>query len=822
MVKKNHWYLGLILSAISATILPGQILPPPQVIQYTQGFFRSDTIALTLPPLQQREGLALTEPIAEVFFISSDARCSVHCSLDPMGLGLEAYRLTIATDKILIQADHAKGLFYGLQSLAQLRRYHSDGQIPCQVITDEPVLAHRAVMDDISRGPLSSNDFIRRQIKRLAQYKINALTFYIEDVVRVPSHPTFAPQQGISVEEFAELSRFAAKYNVELIGSFQSLGHFDKILKFPQYKDLGISARMLDPTTTASQSFLLDVYKDMLPHFSSDYFNINGDEAWDLSRGRLLSLADSIGAGRIYSNHITPLLDSLHSYGKRPMMWADILLEHPDEIQRIPDYTVLLPWEYGALTDFSPWLDPLRNGSHEFWVCPGVLNSNRFMPDLDMAATNTKEFIQQGIEAGASGAILTIWDDGGRHFFHRDWLAVAHAATYAWNPQNQLSKDEIDEYWCKTESPDSELGLLNGIDLLHSLKELRSTQNFTQTFTSQVLLPNPGEELTLSLAEIDQVLNVVALALESFRSDAQHPDAPYWTFTAEEIQLLMETKRRVVDWAEKYAEVSFDQTNQAVVHNYLENLIAEITKTHAQWQDLKEDFLFLWRNENRAHWEDEAIAVIDRRLDRLNSLLERINMLSESFDPSQNIFLPSPQAIGLGISASQDNYFSYWLMNGPYRFETFSDSLPDFLSTSGGEKVITPSAGMVVASEQGEFMWTKHQSDLADRIDLRKYYGELKGAASYVYAEITSPNDREVVASFGSNDGITVFLNGEKQFSSSGKRSLQPDEDQTSLQLRKGKNHLTLKISQWKGDWGFSFRLLDQEIRNRKHRYVIE
>ena len=54
------------------------------------------------------------------------------------------------------------------------------------------------------------------------------------------------------------------------------------------------------------------------------------------------------------------------------------------------------------------------------------------------------------------------------------------------------------------------------------------------------------------------------------------------------------------------------------------------------------------------------------------------------------------------------------------------------------------------------------------------------------------------------------------------KRSLIPDEDRFTLELEEGRNHLMIKVEQWKGDWGFSFRLGGVEVRNHKQKYYIQ
>ena len=76
-------------------------------------------------------------------------------------LGEEGYILRVTPEDILIAANNRAGAFYGVQTLRQLIRSNRKGNsIPCLTITDWPALALRGWMDDISRGPIPTMDFL--------------------------------------------------------------------------------------------------------------------------------------------------------------------------------------------------------------------------------------------------------------------------------------------------------------------------------------------------------------------------------------------------------------------------------------------------------------------------------------------------------------------------------------------------------------------------------------------------------------------------------------------------------------------------------------
>ncbi len=133
----------------------------------------------------------------------------------------------------------------------------------------------------------------------MAELKINYLSFYIEHVVQPVSYPDFAPANGkLTIAQIKELSAYAAKYHMQLIGSFQSFGHFDKILALPQYKSMGETNTLISPLDPKARKFLEEVIGELCDAFSAPWFNVNCDETFDLNKGRSKAYIDSIGPAR--------------------------------------------------------------------------------------------------------------------------------------------------------------------------------------------------------------------------------------------------------------------------------------------------------------------------------------------------------------------------------------------------------------------------------------------------------------------------------------------------------------------------------------------
>ena len=741
-------------------------------------------------------------------------------------LGDEGYILLIEKKNIIIVANGAAGVFYGVQSLKQLLRGYPDPlKVPELTIRDWPSIAFRCVMDDISRGPIPTNDYLKQQVRRYAEMKINNMSFYIEHVVRTDKYPDFAPHDGgISIQEFRELSEYAAGYHIKLVVNFQSLGHFEKILSHPQFRHLGATERMLDPLNPNAISFLRDVYAEMAPAFSSELFTPNLDEAWDLSRGGLTGAADSMGVERIYADHVKRIDSTLRELGKRTVVWGDIIMEYPGILEMIPRDIVLGAWNYSPSESFAEFIDPLKNGGFDFTVSPGVLNSNRLIPDFGMSTTNIRNFINEGYEKGTLGVYCTVWDDGGIHFFSHDWYGVAYNAEQCWRP-NRDPLEDFDTRFSRGIYGDQKNLIPRAMHALNHLTDLGPTFEMNSNVFYKALVPERGKKVTFNPSDWTEVKKWAAESrsiLTGGYTPAYDPDLAFIKFTISQYEFMADSRDELLQAADAYnraCELQRHHRDEAleqlkVAHDILGQL-------HHRFGRMIADFEILWDMESRAHWKERALLAFGKHE---AAFADQLQLLGDAMDHFQKgAFLPPPAEVRLDIRRQEGQFFQYWLLVGSFHIDSFDEYPPDFLKPIGGEANARPFPGMKFTDTTGtERMWIKYDSPKLGEVDFKTIFEPHITAVVYAYCTIDSPDKRQVTALLGSNDGATVYCNGREVHHIHGKRSLIADEDEITLDLDEGRNHILIKVEQWKAGWGLSFRLKDVDVRNHKQRYYIQ
>lgn len=364
---------------------------------------------------------------------------------EPEILGTEGYVLHIGGGRAILAAPTEVGLFRGIQTLRQLvgalgRR------LPALTVRDWPVLLHRGVMLDVSRGKVPTRETLFRLVDLLASLKYNHFQLYIEHTFLFSRHPEIsAGSDPLTPDDILALDRFCRERHIELVPNLQSFGHQRRLLSLPQYAHLDeVGWRWsLTPAREETYQLLDELYADFLPNFSSSWFNVDCDETWDLGTGQAKTLAQELGKGRLYLRHILRLRELAARHGRRIMIWADILLHYPDLVSELPDDVLLLDWHYEAQEQY-PTAALLGSLGRAFWVCPGTSSWNTLFPRIANALGNIRTFVRDGLAAGASGMLLTDWGDYGHYQpLSLSLYPYAVGAAVSWSGP-EIAQDTID------------------------------------------------------------------------------------------------------------------------------------------------------------------------------------------------------------------------------------------------------------------------------------------------------------------------------------------------------------------------------------------
>jgi len=569
----------------------------------------------------------------------------------------EGYVLIVGASHVIVAGRTAAGTFYGMQTLKQLVRGDgADAYVPGAKVVDWPTMRWRAVSDDISRGPVPTVDYIKRQIRTEAAFKLNMHSFYMEHTFASESHPLIGPPGGsLTPAEIRELVTYARRYHVELVPEQQTFGHLHKALRLEKYADLAETpyGDVLSPQQEGSYKLVADWYRELNELFPGRFFHIGADETFELGEGQSREAAKARGVGAIYFEHLNRVRDVLKPYNRRLMFWGDIALHHPDLIGNIPKDMIVMNWQYGARDDFASSINPFKDAGLEQFVCPGAQNWNQVFPNLEAATKNITNFVRDGQKAGAIGMMNTTWDDDGEGLFEATWYSIVLGAAASWQEGTvDVDKFDHDFDWAffrhegdQFVKAERTLGSINAQLGAGTTDELLWRDPFTTQFQNQARnlaertrkMRLMVEDVTASLLRNEKGARRNSTAIASMRLAAQRFD---------HLGRRMQVVQRFSDqYWDAYLNLG-DRAKTRKLRYYSGAIYNNLREMAEEVSILRESYRQEWLAENRPYWLDSVSARYDQMISIWLSKSRAMEEALRKYETTST--LPNPEEFGLG------------------------------------------------------------------------------------------------------------------------------------------------------------------------------
>jgi hypothetical protein len=273
---------------------------------------------------------------------------------------------------------------------------------------------------DIAREQSPTYDVMRRMCDMTLEAGYNSIGLYLEHRFAYPHAPWAHGSGSVSG---ALIQKLQDDYReLQIVPFINLLGHFEGFLytepgsHFGEERFRGMQA---DPTNEAFVEFAQAMLDDTIATFSSEIIHIGGDETMQLgantrSRQAVLdyersSTASGIdGKALLYGNHFGPLARHVMKAGRKPAMWGDVLLEHPQAIELIPKETLIFDWQYFG--------DPARTAARflelgfEVVLSPTLHTYNAAWMHLAQSEENVRQHAVAAGQLGATGICVTTWE----------------------------------------------------------------------------------------------------------------------------------------------------------------------------------------------------------------------------------------------------------------------------------------------------------------------------------------------------------------------------------------------------------------------------
>src|SRR2546423_205097 len=673
MKRKLLWILLaaiFLLSAAPAFAQDLKLIPEPKQVERRAGAFSiTSKTRIVINPAHTEEDHTAAETLAEEIERATGRKVAIVTSrsLPKMGviylarvgddaklgaalaasrlavdekLNDEGYIIDATTERVAIAARTGAGVFYGAQTLRQLLGQGNGApageshslSCPAVAIKDWPQMRWRGVHDDISRGPVPTLEYMKRQVRTCAAFKLNLFSLYLEHVFDYQSQPLVAPKEGaITAADVKELVAYARRYYVTILPEQQAFGHLHHVLKYETYSDMAETphGHVLAPVNDKTYAFIKDLYAELVPLFPGPLFHIGADETFELGRGQTKAQADQVGLGRVYLEHLKRVAEIMKPYNKRLMFWGDIAMKYPELLGILPKDVIAVAWNYSPSPGFDNLLKPYKDAHLDLFVAPGASNWNRIFPNLDAAFLNIRNFVRDGQSYGALGMLNTTWDDDGEALFQMTWPAVVFGAACAWQPgESSIERFKANYDWAFYRNEDHVFrDALQSLARVHSiLRDAKLGDANDEPFWSDPFTEVGAEYVEKAEAaahdlriEAERALALLYRHRSQARINEDTLDS--LIFAGLRLDALGMKAQLVGEMNKYYWDAYLHMGDRTVVQRDL----SQITGANGRLEDLRdattrlrEMYAKLWMAENRAYW----LAHVTVRHDKLARLFQ--------------------------------------------------------------------------------------------------------------------------------------------------------------------------------------------------------
>ena len=193
--------------------------------------------------------------------------------------------------------------------------------------------------------------YLKKKLKDLADLGYNTIIWEVENNIRWETCPECVSPDAFTKAEFKDILAYSRDLGLEPIPLLQTLGHCEYVLKNERYRPLAEIPDRIDqycPRNPEVVTFLRKWIDEYLEVFGPvRYFHLGADEAYTLGEcPRCKAYVSEHSLSDLFIEHINAMSQPLIEKGIRPVIWGDMLLNHPESLARLSRRVVVFDWRY--------------------------------------------------------------------------------------------------------------------------------------------------------------------------------------------------------------------------------------------------------------------------------------------------------------------------------------------------------------------------------------------------------------------------------------------------------------------------------------------
>jgi hypothetical protein len=209
------------------------------------------------------------------------------------------------------------------------------------------------------KWPMYSAGYFQRILDTAQKLGINTILLEFENKLFIDwLKPAIHPEHWTAAD-LRKFLRSAREHHLTVIPKVPLMGHLEWALQWPWWAHLqeNHDRREICPSHPETPVFVRRLLQTVLELFpDSPMIHLGGDESFSLGSCPKCR-ASGKSKGELYLQHYLPLIQQVEAAGRRPMVYGDMILAHPEIIEKFSRSCVICDWDYwsGSGTGRNIW-----------------------------------------------------------------------------------------------------------------------------------------------------------------------------------------------------------------------------------------------------------------------------------------------------------------------------------------------------------------------------------------------------------------------------------------------------------------------------------
>lgn len=277
------------------------------------------------------------------------------------------------------------------------------------------------------RTQVMTPEAIKMLVKQAAQDGMNVLIMEYEATFPFEHHSTICNRHAYTKQEVRDIIDYCALYGIDVIPLQNCFGHCEYILRHHRYSSLREDKKEVSQVCPVkfdeAEKIFSEIFSEIAAAHPSKYIHIGADETRLLGHcPRCARKVKEEGVSRLFVDYVVLMCKIVSNLGKTPIIWADMILQHPEALKELPKDLIIMDWNYGWKADHFGDPKLIIDAGYTVWGATALRSSpdNSYLVTWNKHLDNLSDFIPYARANGYQGIINTSWSTSGQYGFIYD------------------------------------------------------------------------------------------------------------------------------------------------------------------------------------------------------------------------------------------------------------------------------------------------------------------------------------------------------------------------------------------------------------------